>query len=182
MSNGTGRPAGGYKNAAGKRVPGVTTITGRFKESGALMYWAWECGRDGIDFNKARDAAADAGTLCHEMIDCHLHQRAFNRIGHDELALSKADHAFLGFLEWAENTKLKVTASEISLVSERHQFGGTFDAIMTGSNLNLCDYKTSGGVYTDMLIQVAGGYSLLWEEHHPDEPLSGMDLLRSHGF
>lgn len=178
MSNGTGRPTGGYKNAAGKRIPGVTTITGRFKESGGLIQWAYNCGRDGIDLNAARDKAADAGTLCHEMIDCHLHNRPFDKANHDPAVIEKAEHAFLGYLEWAERSKLKVTAAEVSLVSERYQFGGTFDAIMSGGSLNLADYKTSGGIYTEMLVQVAGGYSLLWEEHHPGEQLAGMDLLR----
>ena len=39
------RPKDGYKNNEGKRVPGVTTIIGRFKDSGALMYWAFEQGK-----------------------------------------------------------------------------------------------------------------------------------------
>lgn len=178
MSNGTGRPKTGYRNADGKRVPGVTTIVGRFKESGGLIQWAWACGRDGIDLNDARYAACDAGTLTHDMIDCYLHGRKFDGTGQVPEVLAKAEHAFLGFLEWAERSTLKVQASEVSLVSEKHQFGGTFDALLVGGNLCLSDYKSSGGIYTDMLIQVAGGYSLLWQEHHPDQPLHGMDILR----
>jgi hypothetical protein len=34
------RPKGGYRNAEGVRVPGVTTIIGRFKDSGGLINWA----------------------------------------------------------------------------------------------------------------------------------------------
>lgn len=175
----SGRPASGYKNAAGDRIPGVTTIIGRFKESGGLIQWAYKCGRDGIDINKARDAAADAGTCCHQMIDDHLHGRPFNREAWDDALLAKADHAFLAFLEWQETTKVQVAAAEVSLVSERHQFGGTFDAVTVGGNkLRLLDYKTSNGIYHDMLIQVAGGYSLLWQEHHPAEAIEGIQLLR----
>ena len=33
-------PSEGYR-IDGKRVPSVTTIIGRFKESGALLRWAW---------------------------------------------------------------------------------------------------------------------------------------------
>ncbi len=40
-------PKGGYRDADGKRIPGVTTIIGRFKESGALIRWAYGRGRDG---------------------------------------------------------------------------------------------------------------------------------------
>lgn len=174
----TGRPKEGYRNAAGEKIPGCTTIVGRFKDSGALIYWAWNCGREGKDIRAEKDNAADAGSCAHEMIDCHLHQRTFQHAGWDALAVGKAEHCFLGYLDWAEQNSLKVEASEVSLVSEVHQFGGTFDAVLRGGHLRLLDYKTSNGVYPDMLIQVAGGYYLLWNEHFPDRPLEGMDLLR----
>lgn len=173
----TGRPKAGYRNAAGKRVPGVTTIISRFKESGGLVQWAYQCGLDGLDINKVRDDAADAGTCCHEMIDCHLH--GIPRISaYPQVVEEKAEHAFLAYLEWAEQSKLKLVASEQSLVSEKYQFGGTFDAVLVAGTLRLLDYKTSSGIYQDYLIQVGGGYSLLWQEHHPDQPLHGMDILR----
>lgn len=174
----TGRPKAGYFNAAGKRVPGVTTILGRFKESGGLIQWAYACGRDGIDISEARDRAADAGTAAHEMIDCHLHKRIFPRADYPPDIMAKADHAFLAFLEWAQQSKLALAASEVSLVSEKHQFGGTFDGAFVAGTLRLLDYKTSSGIYTDQLVQVAGGYAILWAEHHPDQPLHGIDILR----
>lgn len=174
----SGRPSGGYKNAAGKRVPGVTTILSRFKESGGLIQWAWQCGRDGLDLNEVRDKAADAGTCCHDMVWAHLHGQPFDRGGYDPAALKSAEHAFLAFLEWAEQSTLKLTATEVSLVSEQYQFGGTFDAAMISKSLRLVDWKTSGGIYADMLIQVAGGYSLLWQEHNPGQPLAGVDIVR----
>ena len=40
VAKSTGRPKAGYKNAAGEKVPGVTTVIGRFKDSGALLHWA----------------------------------------------------------------------------------------------------------------------------------------------
>lgn len=171
-------PKAGYHTKDGARVPGVTTIVSRWKESGGLLHWAWECGMQGIDINKVRDDAADAGTCCHEMIDAHLHSRAADLGGYDAAVILRAEHAFLGYLEWAEQSKLKMVASEQQLVSEQYRFGGCFDAVLVGDTLRLLDYKTSSGIYTDMLIQVAGGYSLLWAEHYPDKPLHGMDLLR----
>jgi hypothetical protein len=174
----TGRPKGGYRNAKGDKVPGTTTILGRFKESGGLIQWAYNCGKEGIDINAARDRAADAGTLCHEMIDAHLHGWAFENNGYDRGSLAKAEHAFLGFLEWKQQTALKLVAAEVSLVSEKHQFGGTFDAALVGDSLRLLDYKTASAIYNDALIQVAGAYSLLWAEHNPDKPLHGIDILR----
>lgn len=178
MGNTSGRPKSGYY-VDGERVPGVTTVIGRFKESGALMYWAWKMGNQGISLDEARDAACDAGSCTHDMIDAHLHGKPFAREEWKEPIAAQADHAFLAFLEWEKQSGLKLIASEISLTSAKHKFGGTFDAaMMAGQNkLVLLDYKTSGGVYPDYLIQVAGGYSLLWQEHRP-ETLDGMALLR----
>jgi hypothetical protein len=176
----TGRPKEGYRNNAGDRVPGCTTITGRFKDSGALIYWAWSQGKAGKDFREERDKAADAGSCCHEMIDCHLHNRTFMSAEWQSVAILKAEHAFLAYLAWVEQSSMSVEASEISLVSEKYQFGGTFDAVMLkGGQLVLLDYKTSSGIYADMLVQVAGGYSILWEEHYgKSRPLQGINLLR----
>lgn len=175
------RPAGGYRNAAGKRIPGVTTITGRWKESGGLIAWAWKMGRDGRDLNDARDAAADAGTIAHEMIDAHLHGGAFEPDSYAPPLVKSAEHAFLGFLEWFERNKISLVESEVSMISEKYQFGGTFDAAMAGASnggITMLDFKTSNGIYTEMLIQVAGAYTLLWEENRPGKPITSIDILR----
>lgn len=39
-------PSGGYRNKDGKRVPSVTTVLGRFKDSGGLIKWAYNQGRE----------------------------------------------------------------------------------------------------------------------------------------
>ena len=56
----------------GTKVPSVTQIVSRFKDSGALMYWAWEQGKEGKDFRDTSQRAADAGTLSHRMVECDL--------------------------------------------------------------------------------------------------------------
>ena len=35
--------------ANGKRVPSVTTILGKFKDPGALMYWSWKCANNVLE-------------------------------------------------------------------------------------------------------------------------------------
>jgi hypothetical protein len=50
--------------------------------------------------------------------------------------------------------------------------------ICVANGLVLLDYKTSNGVYSDMLIQLAA-YKNLWEENRPDLPITGgCHLLR----
>jgi hypothetical protein len=162
-----------YNNAAGERVPSVTTITGRFKDGGALIAWAWQQGRDGKDFRETKTAAADAGTCAHAMIEAHIKGVEFVREGWSPESLAKAQQAFEAFQTWADGTKLVPHASEVRLVSEAHQFGGTIDCMArVGNSLCILDWKT-GGLYADHLYQVGGGYQILWNENHPDEPITG---------
>jgi hypothetical protein len=53
----------------GKRVPSVTTIISRFKDSGGLIHWAWQQGMDGLDYRETRDKAALAGHLAHYLME-----------------------------------------------------------------------------------------------------------------
>lgn len=173
-----------YLNKAGKRVPGVTTIISRFKESGGLIHWAWSLGKDGLDYREERQAAADAGTLAHKMVEADIRGYDFDRDAHPPEQLAKADSAFGAYQEWRNQTKLTPTETEVSLISEAHQFGGTLDAMLVQGRLALGDWKTSNSLYADYLIQLAA-YGGLWRENHPDQPLhGGFHLLRfskSHG-
>lgn len=161
-----------YKLADGTRVPGVTTILSRFKESGALMHWAWEQGRDGKDYRETRDKAANAGTAAHAMVEAHVRGLAFDPSPYDAETLEKAQRAFGAFQEWATSSHLTPIKAETSLLSEKYRFGGTLDTMLIHGKLAIGDYKTSGGVYGDMLAQVAA-YGVLWEENFPDQPITG---------
>lgn len=171
------RPYTGYK-IDGERVPGVTTILSRFKDSGGLIHWAWEQGRDGKDYRETRDAAANAGTCAHDMVECDIRGTAFDHTLYDSKILAHAVGAFNAYLEWKQQTNLKVLEPEVSLLSKTLKFGGTLDAIFIQGKLALGDWKTSNHVYLDYLIQLAA-YKLLWEENHPDQPIEGgFHLLR----
>lgn len=169
-------PKTGYRLADGTRVPGVTTIIGRFKDAGGLIHWAWDCGMNGIDYQKLRDSAADAGTLAHSFVEKHIQGKTdtqiFAGLNGDETT-ERARAAYLSYRTWERQTKLEIVAQEMSLVSEEFRFGGTPDAIgKIGDELCLLDWKSSNAVYRDMLVQVAA-YKYLWESHHPDQLLTG---------
>lgn len=181
------RPKGGYRTADGQRVPGTTTITGRFKESGGLIYWAWNEGREGRDYRDTSGAAATAGTLCHEMIEAKLLGQEWQPPSAEKLEVTEttyreilagAEQGFAGFRAWYEATKIEIVATEASMVSERHRFGGTLDAVAyLAGKLYLLDWKAANGIYADYLCQVAA-YRILWEENNPGDKLSGAQLLR----
>lgn len=174
-----GRPTTGYKNVAGQKVPGTTTIIGRFKESGGLLQWAFKQGQSGAPTLYAeRDKAAEAGTIAHDMIEASILGKPQPIVAADPDILAKALNAFKQFGEWYELSKMELVATEKSYVSEKHQFGGTVDAIGKDSKgrIVLVDWKTSNAVYQDYLVQLAA-YALLLEECSEWRP-EGFHLLR----
>lgn len=173
-------PKQGYFLKDGTKVPGTTTIIGRFKESGGLIQWAYKQGREheglarqGKDaparLHEVVDKAADIGTQAHEMVEKHISGETFDRKDYHEMA----SDAFQAYLSWEGQSKLKIVEQEMQLVSEEYRFGGTPDAIgEIDGQFCLVDWKTSNSVYQDYLIQLAA-YRHLWEENHPDKPLTG---------
>ena len=174
-----GRPTEGYRNAAGSRIPGTTTIIGRFKESGGLLQWAFKQGQSGIaTLYEKRDEAATAGQLAHDMIEAFILGKPSPDQIVDAAILTRATNAFAQFKEWHEQSRIEVIETERSYVSEKLQFGGTVDAIGrdTKGRVVLVDWKTSNSVYSDYLIQLAA-YQILLEECSEWRP-QGFHLLR----
>jgi hypothetical protein len=170
---------GGYFLKDGvTKVPSVTTVLGRFKESGGLIHWAWEQGKSGKDYREVRDSAADCGTMAHEAVEKWLQGEEFKWVYPLSDVTQRAQRAFAAFMEWAGQTQLKVTHTEVPLISEKHKFGGTLDAMLIQGKRSLGDWKTSNKVYSEYLVQVAA-YGILWEENFPNEPIEGgFHLLR----
>ena len=170
-------PTAPYKNSAGVRIPSVTTILGRFKESGGLLYWAWNCGRDGISMDSVKEKACTAGTITHQWIEDDLHGKELTvyRDVKDD-TYKQAENAYEQFKAWRKGFHVNVTHTEVSLVSEKYQFGGTLDgAAMDGKRIIL-DWKTSNSIYSDYLVQCAA-YAILWEENY-GEAIDEAHILR----
>jgi hypothetical protein len=162
-----------YKTSDGKRVPSVTTILSRFKESGGLLHWANQCGLNGQTLEDARVPAASAGTMAHDLVEAHINGRELPDLHGDPDTVAKARAAFDVYMRWQEQTRIAFRHTEVSLVSEEHRFGGRLDAVgVVGNELVLIDWKTSAAIYSDYLQQMAA-YALLWEETYPDQPITG---------
>ena len=176
------RPKGGrYYLADGKTiVPSVTTVLSRFKESGGLIYWAWQQGRDGKDFREERDKAAEAGSLAHALVEAHLRGEdvALVESGATSEVKMQAQRSFANFMAFQERTGMTIYSLEEPMVSELYHTGGTADAILQiEGKLAIGDWKT-GGLYVDHLLQVAA-YKEIYEETHPGVKLDGgYHLLR----
>jgi len=177
-------PKSGYHLKNGEKVPGVTTIIGRFKDSSGLLYWAFEQGKaaERGEISKLydkRDQAAEAGTLAHAMVETYINGDPLPELPDDEIGL-QAKQGFENYLHWQEDNRIQVIRQEDELVSEIYKFGGSPDALGIDSQKRLCilDWKTSNAIYSDYIIQIAA-YRYLWEENNPDQPITGgFHLLR----
>jgi len=177
-------PKGGYKLKDGTKCPGVTTIISRFKDSGGLLWWAFEQGKlaeQGIisSLYDKRDEAADAGTLAHSMVEAYINGQPLPKLPDTEIG-SQAKQGFDNYVNWSENNKIRIIKQEMEMVSEVYKFGGCPDAMGIDNQERLCllDWKTSNNIYQDYLIQIAA-YRQLWEENHPDQSITGgFHLLR----
>lgn len=186
-------PKNGYYAKDGARVPGTTTVIGRFKDSGALIKWAYRQGVEHenmrsrgmpapADLYEVQEAAADIGTVVHDMVELHVKGRPPAEIEQQKARLpgeaqAKADSAYGAFKSWAAMVSLEVVATEVPMVSELHRFGGTPDCVARiNGHVCLLDWKTSNAVYSDYLIQLAA-YRELWNECMPDLPITGPSHL-----
>lgn len=171
-------PKGGYYLKDGTKVPGVTTIIGRFKDSSALLYWACEQGKaiqtgEISKLYDKRDEAADAGTLAHAMVEATIKGQSLPDIPDTEIG-TLARQGLENYLSWSSDNRIQIVQQEVGLVSEVHKFGGCLDAVGLDSQGRLCllDWKTSNGCYPDYLIQIAA-YGAMWNENNPTEPITG---------
>jgi PD-(D/E)XK nuclease superfamily protein len=170
-------PKKGYFTADGLKIPSVTTIIGRFKESGALIRWAYSQGEQGVPLYSKRDAAADVGSYVHTMIEAFLTSGEIEispPAGMSPENVEKAASAYQAFRTWLDGSRLRVTPLEQHYVSETHRFGGTPDAIAEAPDdlRELLDWKTAKSFYADQLVQVAA-YRALYNEVHPERPING---------
>jgi hypothetical protein len=152
-----------YKNKEGKRIPGVTTITGILNKP-ALVKWANNLGLQGIDSSKYVDDKAAIGTLCHKMVEDYINGKETDFSDYTPNQKSQAENGFIKFLDWEKENDFKCLDSELQLVSEAHQYGGTCDIYaMLNGKLTLIDIKTSKACYDDQYTQVVAYQYLLIE-------------------
>ena len=169
-----------YRNSKGERRPGYSTIANNIGwKTQALMAWAARETAEGRDYKESRQGAADAGTLAHYLIECHIKDKEPVIEPELEPFRDLAETCYLNFLEWEQAVRFKAYKTEVHLFSEKYQVGGTPDCIAwVNKKLALFDWKSSNGLYPDMLIQCQF-YKTAWEEVNPDEPLNGgIHLLR----
>lgn len=171
-----------YKNSKGKRVPGVTTITGELGWSKrVLINWTNRMGLEGVDTAKYVDDKADIGTLAHLIVTNQLQGIKTNTDDYSKNQIKAALNSVKSFDAWASDKKIEPVLIEKPMVSEINNFGGTMDiyAKVDGS-LELIDLKTGKDIYDEHLIQVGGGYNIIMiEKDHPTNRIRILNIPRA---
>jgi hypothetical protein len=165
------RPASGYRNKAGQRIPGNTSVCKLVGDPDGLIHWANQLGLEGKDHRDVLKAAAAAGTLVHEAAEALGQGRPYTFTG-DPDVVAKARIGFRAFEEWAAQTRLTVETAELSLICECYQYGTTLDATVINGLRAVCEYKTAASVYPEHLLQMAAQRHA-WECNFPDKPIEG---------
>jgi len=163
----------------GTQVPGASTIAKLGDDQSNLITWAWNLGNAGQDFRKVRDKAADIGTICHFLIECHFHGWVPDLSEYAPEDVVRATIAFGNFKTFWDEQELTVLEPEVQLVSEEHMFGGTIDApsVDKQGRIVLLDWKTSSGIYLSQKLQLAA-YERLWNENRKDQVVQRRAVVR----
>jgi len=161
-----------YKNKDGNRVPSVTTVLNQWGiKTEPLKRWAWNQGQKGISLDEKPEAVA--GSITHDMVDCEIKRKEFDSSHYPMNLVTQAQQSFENFQEWKSRHQFEAIASELSIVSEEYQFGGTIDCVAyIDGKLSIPDWKTGKDIYEDHIIQDVA-YKKLWEENFPEHPITG---------
>jgi hypothetical protein len=157
-----------YHLSDGTQVAGGSTICKIGDDPAALIHWAWNLGREGKDYKKERDKAADIGTIAHFLIECFLNNQVADLSDYGQEDIDKALICYNKFVDWWDGQELEKVATEIQLVNEKHKYGGTIDLIacnQKGEHI-LIDFKTSKKISESYWRQCAG-YAQLWNSNQP---------------
>lgn len=112
------------------------------------------------------------------MIDADINEREPQLALYPKDIIEKGQTGFEAYLKWKATMSIEYVETEMHLVSEELQFGGTPDAIgRIDGKLCMIDWKTSKRVYPDHLVQLAA-YKHLWDLNRDDPITGGFHLLR----
>lgn len=160
-------------------IPSVTTVLKQLGwGSEALIYWANQEGLSGRNIEEARQSPLTVGSVTHALVEADARGMEPLDLGKlPEEIVGQARLAFSAWERWRSRNGFQVLATEQSLCSKTLRFGGTFDLAFVTDKISIMDFKTSNAIYSKDVCQVAA-YGRLWDEHHPDRPVSEYHLIR----
>lgn len=181
------KPRRHYVDAAGNRLPSVTTIIGLLNKP-ALMGWAARMAAEYVGerlrgciltgdsddefvntviaagknaHNTTRDHAAKLGTDAHALVERHYDGETIAvDVGTEDAALVHG--SYRRTVEHFTKTGTELIYNELQMVDPVLGYGGTMDFVLRrGSRFLVGDLKTGKGVYDEVVIQLGAYTSLL---------------------
>lgn len=145
-----------------KEYPSSTWITS-FVPMG-LGYYRWLANQGWDNAQSIMQKAGNKGTKVHQAIhslllgnEVHMDDKLPNAdTGEPEEITLEEYEAVMSFVEWFQETKPEVFASELVVFNEEHTFAGTLDLICKiNGEIWLWDYKTSAEIYPSHEAQIS---------------------------
>ena len=160
-----------YTLGDGLEVPSVTQVLSEIGNADGLIGWAVFLQRNGIDWKEERNHLGDIGTTTHSYIEQYIKTLQIpDMLDFGGLILTLAKPPILAFHDWFTARTVTPHATELRMVSETWQLGGTADLIAyVDGEFEVIDFKT-GAKNVKNKIQVAAYVKLARE--------NGMNVTR----
>lgn len=150
--------------------PSVTTVLGVLRKPGLEMWFKMNT----LKFILEKTSKAKTiGTQTHEAIENYINTGVAKVDTEYPDEVTFALKSFMKFRQ--EHPEISIKVSEVELTSEVFKYNGTLDAPQPPE---LFDWKTgeakdkdAPAIWDEYKYQVAA-YVYLWNEHHPDNPIS----------
>lgn len=169
-----------YTKDNGEKPISVTQVTGTIDKSNFLIPWATRLMGEYLlqeangkiineslieiakkEWRKAKEEAADIGTMAHDWIEQYLKGKKPEMPESD-----KAANCVNAFLQWESENKIKWICNEKVVYSIKHDYIGKLDAVAKiKGKTYLIDYKSSKAIYPEFSFQTAA-YQLAYEEEY----------------
>lgn len=189
---------------SGEWIKSPSSIVNKLDKSQPLIHWAVNCFydkvveemRDGHNFSRddlmsmlelgkkahteRKEAAADVGTVVHDYALGRIKGLGIEQVeGFSDLSEEDQDKARMGAQAldaWHESLGGETVASEFLVYSKKQNVVGRCDELLrVGNDLVIVDYKTSKGVYSSQVYQVAFYHKAREEE--TGEHIAGARLV-----
>lgn len=172
-----------FTHQDGSPIDSVTSATCKLDKSAPLMGWAinqmalylinnWDLKKvkqesDKIqlietakrEYRRLKQEAADLGTEIHKLCEQWIKGKKI-QLPEDE----RIRNGYMAFQKFVMEHNYNFIESEKIGYSKQHNFAGIIDSIAEeNGKLILIDFKSSKGIYSEMLLQTAG-YQLIYEE------------------
>lgn len=176
-----------YYNKHKIEVPSTTTVLKVLNKPG-LVNWANSLGFKRTSYLKELNRTAAVGTLVHAYIEERLKNKLFRDLKKafslDDKSTNEVLTCYSAFKLWMKHnkSKLKILHSELQLVSNDHNFGGTIDFIAElDGELCIIDFKTSSKVHPTMFLQLSAYATMAKENGYDIERVAILRLDKKSG-